>query len=350
MLRLASVALANQTPVGVSRDSIATQSDKTWRFVSRSPDALNVRYTSLPPLTVKIKCSPAVGSCTIYSCGSTFSFFLILIILFGMTIWQRLLLNQPIAFYCTFAASSEIIKSDRQWNNSIKFGKYFYCLSLNVRCVLKLSNIEVSITCVSLSTVILASVQLCLQCHDDDGVLLAGWISIACIGSEVSLIRFHHKYRNKHISIESSCWRIAMVEQEKLVLRLHIGHESVMLQPPHTTTPFAHTHRWTVFVRGHNGLRVDNGLIQKVIFQLHADFKCSRRDENTRFTFNGACCSRFGEILAKGCFHQKTNTSSRLVENFHFITPRGKCVEIESLSLNISNQCSPFPRARWLGF
>ncbi|KAL1245325.1 Molybdenum cofactor sulfurase [Trichinella spiralis] len=69
MLRLASVALANQTPVGVSRDSIATQSDETWRFVSRSPDALNVRYTSLPPLTVKIKCSPAVGSCTIYSCG-----------------------------------------------------------------------------------------------------------------------------------------------------------------------------------------------------------------------------------------------------------------------------------------
>ncbi|OUC40177.1 hypothetical protein D917_04298 [Trichinella nativa] len=247
-----------------------------------------------------------------------------------MTIWQRLLLNQSIAFYCTFAASSEIIKSDRQWNvNYVQF---------------QLQN-----------TVILASVQLCLQCHDDDDVLLAGWISIASIGSEVSLIIFHHKYRNKHISIESSCWRTAMVEQEKLVLRLHIGHESVMLQPPHTTTPFAHTHRWTVFVRGHNGLRVDNGLIQKVIFQLHADFKCSRReinfqDEITRFTFNGACCSRFGEILAKGSFHQKTNTSSRLEENFHFITPRGKCIEIESLSLNISNQCSPFPRARWLCF
>uniref|UniRef100_A0A5S6Q8R0 AHD domain-containing protein n=1 Tax=Trichuris muris TaxID=70415 RepID=A0A5S6Q8R0_TRIMR len=64
---------------------------------------------------------------------------------------------------------------------------------------------------------------------------------------------------------------------EKLLLRLEVGHESVMLDTPIPAEPYPHTHRWTVFVRSVSGVRLDSNLVEKVIFQLHEDFKCSRR-------------------------------------------------------------------------
>ncbi|KHJ48759.1 YEATS family protein [Trichuris suis] len=64
---------------------------------------------------------------------------------------------------------------------------------------------------------------------------------------------------------------------EKFVLRLEVGHESVMLDAPIPAEPYPHTHRWTVFVRSVSSVRLDSNLVEKVVFQLHEDFKCSRR-------------------------------------------------------------------------
>lgn len=78
-------------------------------------------------------------------------------------------------------------------------------------------------------------------------------------------------------------------KHETLLLRLDVGHESVLLAEPRTTFPTAHTHRWTVFVRGQDEGSLDPNLIQKVVFHLHDDFPNPKRGKAKCFYFFFVC-------------------------------------------------------------
>ena len=90
-----------------------------------------------------------------------------------------------------------------------------------------------------------------------------------------------------------------MANGEDLLLKLRIGHESVLLNQPLKRKSGEHTHRWTVFVRAHDGNSFDTKLINRVVFKLHPDFDNPKR--GLKNTFN------LGLMMGPGTFAPTKN-------------------------------------------
>lgn len=65
--------------------------------------------------------------------------------------------------------------------------------------------------------------------------------------------------------------------RESLMLKIEIGHEANLLNPPLPGATNQLTHRWTVFLRGFNQTPLKAVLVKSVVFTLHNSFNNPRR-------------------------------------------------------------------------